>query len=290
MIRLAALSLCIALYAFNVSAAECPPGWFRSAGECVPLPAPDAEPYSSSRKSKRASHAHHAKVKESPRKSILETGYAVLPSINSERAGYGLYSYAILLSKSGRSARFLSEIFASTPAIEETAADPDQLNIFYIPIQNKQQSRFNRKSLSAATTHHDFMKIGESFVNSFYDFQMARAILNHLCNPPSENMREMCGSDLKGPYIFTYTAAASKLAPVPPPYLFVDLSTVHERAFAEVLSAFREQVKRDDISDNARIDTLRLRILQLVLTGSDWIGPMEHTIAEIVRSAMAQDK
>jgi hypothetical protein len=89
--------------------------------------------------------------------------------------------------------------------------------------------------------------------------------------------------------LFAYAAPASKFEPVPPPFLFVDLSDVHERAFAEFVGAFREQVKREDVSDRARINTLRLSILNLALLAADWITPVEKKVVEIVHSAVDED-
>src|SRR5713101_4549804 len=102
----------------------------------------------------------------------------------------------------------------------------------------------------------------------------------------SKPLRNLCRTDLsRGPYIFTYAAPATNLESVLPPYLFVDLSDVHERAFGELLAAFREQVKRQDVSDRARIDTLRIKVLQTILTASDWVTPVQKAIADIVHAA-----
>ena len=79
---------------------------------------------------------------------------------------------------------------------------------------------------------------------SFYNFQMARTILAHLCNPPADVLRQLCGGDLsRGPFIFTYEKPASTFEPVPAPYLFVDLRDVNERAFAEFVSAYNSRSK-----------------------------------------------
>jgi hypothetical protein len=88
----------------------------------------------------------------------------------------------------------------------------------------------------------------------------------------------------RGPYIFTYEKPASDMEPVPPPFLFVDLSDIHPGAFPEFVSAFRAQVKREDIQDGAKIDTVRLGLLQLVLKASDWLPQMQKAVADIVRS------
>jgi hypothetical protein len=117
---------------------------------------------------------------------------------------------------------------------------------------------------------------------------MARAILNHLCNPPADTMREFCQGDTsRGPYIFTYAKPASSLEPVPPPFLFVNLSDVDARAFGEFISAFQAQVKREDIADGARIESLRLKILPIVLKAARLIGPVAKAVADIVHSGGA---
>jgi sugar lactone lactonase YvrE len=211
---------------------------------------------------------------------IATTNYAQLQALGGEAAGYGLYSYAILPVNSGRASAFLSEIFKSTLPIEGTYAKPNQLNILYIPLQKDKRIDF---STAAQVSGNDTKKLGDSYSNSFYDYQIATAILYHVCSAPPANMIRLCLEDLsKGPFIFTYAAPASKLEDVPPPYLFVDLSDVHERAFGEFLTAFREQVKREDVSDRKRIDTLRLRALSIILTAADWLPGMQKAIAEVI--------
>lgn len=53
---------------------------------------------------------------------------------------------------------------------------------------------------------NDRKTLGESFSEELYDYRSARAILNNLCNPPAEQLRELCKNAMdRGPYIFTYT-------------------------------------------------------------------------------------
>src|SRR5262249_60988533 len=66
---------------------------------------------------------------------MLDTGFSPLTERGKEAAGYGLYSYALVVSDSTRSAAFLAELFRSTPSIHDTAASPAQTNIFYVPLQ-----------------------------------------------------------------------------------------------------------------------------------------------------------
>jgi hypothetical protein len=209
----------------------------------------------------------------------------LLARLGNENAGYGLYSYAIVVSDSIRSSAFLAEIFKSTPAIEDTGTQPSQLNILYVPMRTEKTKDF---SAIVKSPDVDAAALGATYSKSFYDYKLARVILDHVCSAPPDSMRDLCRGDLsRGPFIFTYATPASNLANVPPPYLFVDLSDIHEKAFGELLSAFREQVKREDVSDGARINTLRLTILNIVLTASDWVVPVQKAIADVVHSTIA---
>jgi hypothetical protein len=217
------------------------------------------------------------------RMTILDTGFKQLPELGKEESGYGLYSYAVLTSNSEQAVAFLAEIFKSIPNIEDTQAQRAQLNIFYLPLKKDTVDNFANELRSSAQQP---AALGAKFAASFYDYKMARGILNHICNPPADEMRELCQGDMsRGPYIFTYAKPASTLEPVPPPFLFVDLGDIDSRAYPEILSAFKAQVKRDDISDGSRIKSLRLRILNIALKASSFVGPVKKAIADIVHSA-----
>ncbi len=222
------------------------------------------------------------------RPRILETGYSHLSELGKEEGGYGLYSYAILPSESHRAAIFLSRLFREIPSVGDTGARRSQLNIFYVPLKKDREGDF---AALIQTSGANAEKMGADYSSSLYDYRIARALLDHVCNAPADSIRPICDGDLsRGPYIFTYASPASSMDSVPPPFLFVDLSNVHEQAFGELIAAFRAQVKRDDISDQARIRTLRLAILDIALTAADWVSPVEKAIAEIVHSPSDDDK
>jgi hypothetical protein len=65
-------------------------------------------------------------------------------------------------------------------------------------------------------------------------------------------------------------------------HLFVDLSDIHERAFGEFIRAIKEQVMVADFTDRQKVDTLRLRLLDITLKAADWLDPIKEGIAEIV--------
>jgi hypothetical protein len=222
------------------------------------------------------------------RPRILETGYSHLAELGKEVDGYGLYSYVILPSDDNRAALFLGEVFKEIPSIGDTSARPSQLNILYVPLRKDKQTDF---AAMLKAPGRDAAKLGAEYTKTFYDYRIARALLDHVCNPPDPSVLKLCNGDLsRGPYIFTYASPASRIEPVPPPFLLVDLSDVHERAFGELLAAFQAQVKREDISDQAKIHTMRLNILQVALTAADWVTPVQKAIADIVHSAAGDDK
>ena len=219
---------------------------------------------------------------------ILETGYSHLSELGREERGYGLYSYAILPSGSKRAEIFLAELFKKVYPIGQTAARLSQLNIFYVPLRRDREGDFAALLKTSGTNSE---KIGAEYSRSFYDYRMAHALLDHICNPPAESVRVLCDGDLsRGPYIFTYASPASHMNSVPPPFLFVDLSSVHEQAFGEFIDAFKSQVKSEDMTDQARIQTLRLTILNIALTAADWVNPVEKALADIVHSPPGDDK
>jgi flagellar biosynthesis GTPase FlhF len=230
-----------------------------------------------------------AALEEERRKhKILETGYSLLKDIGGEEPDYGLYSYAILVNDSDRSAKFLGDVFGdgfnAIPPVEETAAQPTQTNILYIPLKRSKAKEWTKGLKVGKKT-----ALRAAYAKHFYDYTMSRALLDHLCVSPAEEIKAACEGDLsRGPYIFAYAKPASKVTPVPPPFLFMDLSDVHERAFPEIIAAFKAQVKREDISDRAKIDTLRLKVLNIVLTTADWLVPVRKAVADIVYSASEQ--
>jgi len=232
--------------------------------------------------------AQSGRESRSVRHRIFETGYSLLSELGKEDEGYGLYSYAIFPSNTRRAEIFLTQLFKEIPSVSQTSARRSQLNIFYVPLQKERERDFATLMQSSSTNAE---KMGADYSKSFYDYRMARALLNHVCNPPADSIRQLCEDDLsRGPYIFTYASPASSMNSVPPPFLFVDLSNVHAQAFAEFIDAFRTQVKRDDITDQARIQTLRLTILNVALTAADWVNPVQKAIAGIVHLPSDDDK
>lgn len=212
-----------------------------------------------------------------PPSLILKSVYGFLHGRDKEVHFYGLYSYALFPVHSLRAEHFLEELFKSTGAASESVIDPSYLNLIYLPIKVGQVA-----TLESATSRGQTPPV-KLFASQLYDYALASGLLAQICAEPAERVRELCAGDLsRGPYLFSYARPASTLFPIPPPYLFVDLSDVHERAFGEFISAYKAQVKRTDIADLERIKTLRLRLLSIFLTAADWVTPIKKAVAEIV--------
>jgi hypothetical protein len=222
-------------------------------------------------------------VSASPPLNILETGFSVFKNVGDEEPGYGLYSYAIVITDNDRSASFLSYVIGTIPELHKTASQRSKTNIFYIPLKNDKAEEFSK----GVMFQEDQLTIPSvNYANNYYDYKIARTMLDNICDLPAKEIKRMCKGDLsRGPYIFTYSKPASKIDPVPPPFLVVDLSNVHKKAFPEFIAAFRAQVKREDISDRAKIRTLRLKLLNIVLTAADFVAPVQNGMADIVHSA-----
>jgi hypothetical protein len=203
--------------------------------------------------------------------------YGFLHDRGAEEPNYGLYSYALFPVHSLRAEHFLEELFKSTGAAGESVIDRSHLNLIYLPTKVDQLINLRK------FTSRGLVPPVALFANQVYNYALASAILVQVCAEPNERVRELCEGDLsRGPYLFSYAHPASTLLPMPPPYLFVDLSDVHELAFGEFISAYKAQVKRTDIADLERIETLRLRLLSIVLTARDWVNPIKKAVGDIV--------
>ena len=63
---------------------------------------------------------------------------------------------------------------------------------------------------------------------------------------------------------------------------------MHIRAFSEFIVAYKDQVKRPNYPVGERIDALRLRVLNLVLTAADWIAPTQRALAAMLHMATGE--
>ncbi len=215
--------------------------------------------------------------KSEPRQ-ILGSAYGYLYKAGTEKQNYGLYSYVLFYNHSYRVERFLEELFETTSSEELSGITIKNLNLIYLPTQA------DKKPSLEPEIHDGSAPPASLFAKEYYDYTMSQRLLTQICTAPAEVIRDVCATALShgGPYLFTYSHPASDISSVPPPYLFLDLTNVHEHAFSEFIYAYKEQVKRTDYTDVKRIETLRLRLLSIVLIATDWIDPIKDAIEDII--------
>lgn len=207
---------------------------------------------------------------------ILNSVYGFLRRPGGEAAGYGLYSYALFPAPSPRADAFVAALFARTGWSGESRIAPLNLNLIYLPVHADLERR-----LGIARWNPDHPDPG--FAAKAYDYPEARNLLAQICRQPAKGVQTLCASDLsRGPYLFTYSKPASSLETVPPPYLVLDLSDVHPRAFANFIAAYKEQVKRTDYTDRERIDAFSLVLLNITLTAADVVSPVIKSVKDLV--------
>ncbi len=216
--------------------------------------------------------------------SILGTAYDFLYAPGAETEGYGLYSYVILPRPGERAVAFVRELVGSFPAASAVTESKQRINILYLP------TKAGGRGQAAFAADVDTAAI-KAFLDKNYDFAMAQGLLYHLCDRPAPAVAQLCANDLSGgPYLLTYATKVSDLSPLPPPFLFVDLTNVRPRAFPLFVAAYAAQVKRPDFSDGERLSDFRLQLLNVMLTAADWVQPVSAAVADIAHFAEAKKK
>ncbi|MGD9543578.1 MAG: hypothetical protein AB7F41_10515 [Methylocystis sp.] len=216
------------------------------------------------------------------RPSILGTAYDYLYAPGAESAGYGLYSYVILPRPNDRAVAFLRELVGRFPAASDVAESKARINILYIPTKTGARGQ-------AAFPADVEPAVVKTFLSRNYDFAMAQRLLFHLCDRPAPAVAQLCANDLSGgPYLLTYATRISDLSPLPPPFLFVDLTNVRPRAFPLFVAAYAAQVKRPEFADGARLADFRLQLANIILTAADWVEPVSAAVADIAHLVEAQ--
>ncbi|HZD54294.1 MAG TPA: hypothetical protein VE175_14690 [Woeseiaceae bacterium] len=243
-----------------------------------------AQPYAAAQKALSAAISGLVPVlagtttRQGQKSSVLLSVYEFLDERATEEEGYGLYTYVLLVpgtNASRRNVAFLKELLASTNrAGEEFASVRRHLNIFYVPTQNRVQALvLARSSADAAAA---------IAAPGVYHYERAQRLLLRLCIAPATRNPKLCSSGWRGPYLLTLPEPLSAAETVPAAHLFVDLSDIHERAFGEFIRAIKEQVMQPDFTDRQKVDTLRLRLLDITLKAADWLNPIKEGVAEIV--------
>jgi hypothetical protein len=220
--------------------------------------------------------------------NVLDTAYAPLFEPGKETPGYGLYSYLIMTANDARATAMLTAILQETHTPDAARLEwpkHEQLNLLLVPMQ--QASR----NLCNAVTAGSLQGCGEGGLAEAvkaYDYDRAQTFLYRMCPTKSSALPRLCSQGAHiGPYLFTYRRPASAMPEFEPPFLLVDLSHVDPAAFAEYFAAYKAQVQTDPTRDDG-VNSLRLKVLNLVMAGVGLLIPVKTAVADMLQFAPAK--
>ena len=208
--------------------------------------------------------------------AIIDSGYEFLYAQGGEKPGFGLYTYVLLTPSSPERAQaLLDAILASTPRATVFRNDIAHIDVIYIPSTNGGAAPPQANGAEVLTR---------------YDYDLARALILAICEMPAEEVVRICRTGLgAGPYLFSYASPVRKDAKVSPPILFVDLTPVAQGTFPTFVDAYKEQIKSDDITDGQKINSLSLKILNVIETAKVFVDPVEHAVGDVIHLVTSED-
>lgn len=190
---------------------------------------------------------------------------------------YGLVTHVLLLEDNGgpRNQAFVASLDSSTRQIELSSDDEAALiNLFAIPVLDRVQARMEAEAGASQGGITD---------PSIYDYDSAEMLLLNVCLSGAISLPDFCaGRSGHGPFLLTHERWLIGDEPVTAPLLVVDLSEVHQDAFGAFIRAVKEQVMLPEFNSGERLNTLRLRLLTIILDAAYELDPIKTSIAEIV--------
>lgn len=164
--------------------------------------------------------------------------------------GYGLYTYVLTgrnisdTNATGRYSKLVSLIQSSTTSKTDLPSDIDesQLNTFLIPAKGAPGEERADQELSMTLLFKIALGSGKDFSGP-------------------------------GPFLFSIhqpirSGKSNSLVNI----LYADLSSVHEKAFAELVRAYKERVTGSAISGTEKLSSFRISLLNTALIAEDSIG------------------
>jgi hypothetical protein len=217
---------------------------------------------------------------ESPITRITDTRSAPLVHPGEETAGYGLYTYVLLRQSADRDSHFVKEIVATAPSASGGAPTlRAQTDLMLIPA-NPCPSAPPKSAEDCAANLVDAVA---SDPKASYNYEESNTILEELCIQPPKQIANFCHEPFgKGPFLFTYARPVSKMNPIPPPFLFFDFTTHDEAEFPDYIYAYEAVLKSDDFTDDSKLKTLQLRILDVYNRARGAAGPTVEGAVKLI--------
>jgi hypothetical protein len=217
---------------------------------------------------------------EAQRPKIIDTRSAALVHPGDEAAGYGLYTYVLLRESADRDSDFLKDIVESAPSASGVAPPlRPQIDLMLIPANPCPAA----SAKSAADCKAHLVDNVARDLKGAYNYEESNALLEELCAKPPEKLAEFCGKPIgQGPFLFTYARPVSTMNPIPPPFLFFDFTEEDDAAFADYIEAYEGVLKSDDFTDDSKLKTLRLEILNVFNRARAAAGPTTGGAVKLV--------
>lgn len=228
------------------------------------------------------------------KESIVGSVYEFLDRKTGEDTDYGLFTYIIFNGQQSRNSKFLERLIASAKRASEAYQKETKhgLHIFYIPVQNRLAAEFSLlaegddapviPSGEIATGMIAPSFIAKSLVASNYDDALATDLFTRFCRSVQTSHDSSCQLSGQGPYLLTVAQPLSQKTNVNQPRLLLDFSHVEEEAFGEFIQAFKDQALGPDFPEARKVETMRLRILQVIVKAAKSIKPVGKGIKEIL--------
>jgi hypothetical protein len=219
---------------------------------------------------------------------IIDTRSAPLVHPGDEAAGYGLYTYVLLRESADRDSQFLKDIVVSAPSASGVLA-PLRAHIDLMLIPANPCPAPSAKS--ATNCHIHLVNSVERDLNANYNYGESNTLLEELCAKPPDKLADFCRNPIgRGPFLFTYARPVSTMNPIPPPFLFFDFTEHDEAAFPDYIGAYEAALKSDDFTDDSKLNTLRLRILDVYNRARAATGPTAEGATKLVHLFYAGGK
>ena len=223
---------------------------------------------------------HHRAAHTAARPRIIDTRSAPLVHPGEEAEGYGLYTYVLIRHSADRDSHFLQDIVATAPSAAGVAPPlRAQIDLMLIPANPCPPA--TGASATACETPEPETIAGD--LKAHYNFKESNTILEGLCANPPAQIVKFCRQPFGlGPFLFTYARPISKMNSIPPPFLFFDFTGQDEAAFPDYIDAYEAVLKSDDFTDDSKLKTLRLRILDVYNRARAAAGPTAEGAVKLI--------
>jgi hypothetical protein len=220
--------------------------------------------------------------------NIIDTRSAPLERPGEEASSYGLYTYVLLRGSANRDKHFLKDIVESAPSASGVLAPlRAHIDLMLIPA-NPCPIRLAK---SPADCQIHLVDNVERDPKANYNYGESNTLLEELCAKPPDKLADFCRDPIGwGPFLFTYARPVSTMNPIPPPFLFFDFTEHDEAAFPDFIGAYEAVLKSDDFTDDSKLNTLRLRILDVYNRARAATGPTAEGAAKLVHLFYAGGK